>query len=381
MSRTGQMDAAGAALAYPRGARRRFFGYAAEDLAVLPLWANSEAPEAIEGVARLQAESWGLVSRQDTSAVAAEPILKQDHRVLLGVRSLVTGRASNRIPASQPPTDLHAAAEFLPLPPNHAVIYRELGRFVLAITQNGRLIFLEPFTATRLDEEAAGEFNRLLLQLQFQGLAEDLDGMVLWTKEAVAPGFAHALGFVPAQAGRPDPALPKAQPVNLVPGVVRAARAARERASRWRKRIGWGVLLSILAALGLAGLSAYELWSKQVLTEELESLSPRAREIEAWREQWLSIAPAVDRETTGLEVLRALQSLPEAGPVVLEKFEWNPQTVTIRGAAGAPRAALQFLDAVNGSEALGRYAWTFDSPDIQGDGSAQFELKGDLVQP
>jgi len=69
------------------------------------------------------------------------------------------------------------APRLLPLSDGRIVIWKELGKFVTAITRNGKLIYHNVIASPRFDAKAAEEVVRWAKQFQFQGMVEPFRGL------------------------------------------------------------------------------------------------------------------------------------------------------------------------------------------------------------
>ena len=137
--------------------------------------------------------------------------------------------------------------------------------------------------------------------------------------------------------------------------------------------IGIGVIGLIISAV-LGWFS----WQRNALRDEVASLRPKAAQVEAMSERWASVAPAVDKEAFVLETLLAIQSLPAAQTISLDKFEIREERISIEGTATSATRALRFLDALSGTENFAEYEWTFPQPtfDAGSTTAAKFEIEG-----
>ena len=212
-------------------------------------------------------------------------------------------------------------------------------------------------------------------QLSLLDMLNTVEGIMLWTPEGDAQSIADATGLGVDRAARPGPVFAENLSSQLEPRSARVARQRtqqRDRSRKILKMIGIGV-----GAIALV-ISAVFSWQRNGLRNEVANLRPQAAQVEAMSERWASVAAAVDKDEFVLETLLAIQSLPAAQSVSLEKFDLRDQRISIEGTAPSATQALRFLDALSGSADFADYDWSFPQPTFEGGAAsaAKFEIEG-----
>jgi hypothetical protein len=343
----------------------------------LPMWVRAPGEREMHQAAKLQLERAGLRARNEPQGIDFSLVEKSSD----GTNSLIlaqslTDRTPQLATSSAPPTDHLAAPFLLPLPPDHLTIWRELGRLVAAVTRNGKVVHFDALTSSGLDESAIQEVHRMAAQLSLLDMLDNVQGIVLWTTEGDAQQIADATGLPVDRALRPAPILPQSLRSRLEPRSAKLARELAQRRARKQKIFRNVALVVGAIALLAGGVLGWFSWQRSSLRAEVSDLRPQAAKVEAMRERWSAAAPAVDKDKFVLETLLAVQSIPAAQSVSLERFELTLKRISIEGSAAGATQALRFLDALSGSQQFADYEWTFPQPKIDG-ATAHFEIQGE----
>lgn len=185
-----------------------------------------------------------------------------------------------------------------------------------------------------------------------------------------------ALDASPVAARGPDaPALP-VPGCGLVPPALAAARS-RDRRQEWWLSAVTGALAVVLLGFGV--------WVWQVrsverataaLEQELLALAPELAEVGAVRGLWGPMERAMDPNATPVELFHRVQQLFPAEGIRLTEFEFTPERLLVAGEASSTAHALRLRDALQESDGLADYRWTFPPPEILEDGRATFVAEG-----
>ena len=133
--------------------------------------------------------------------------------------------------------------------------------------------------------------------------------------------------------------------------------------------------LATFVIIGLLLLTLNFLENRK-LKKELALLSPSAERVISIQNRWNEIATAVDPQHSYLETWRHLFSLPAIQKVELSRLDIAREGMAISGNSRSAKLALQFIEEVTSSVELGNFYWDYNPPEIDGSGSATFELKG-----
>ncbi len=378
LERSSEVSLAGDISELPAGEITLLFP--ARAVTALPMRVQTGDPALYADLVLLQGERMGL--RPDPLAgklVDYFPVERDDERsTLLAV--FLKSPVAGELPARSP-VGFDVLARCFRVEGNAICLWRELGRWVFAVFDHGRLLF---FQATAVDaavpdEALAREIQLSLMQLSMQGLSLRPARIELWTSAtSVDPAGLKAVFDLPVQVlGRPQPVLP--DPVSrLLPEDVRAARDLARR----RQWIRLGVAGAAALYLLIAGWLAFGIWKKSSDAAELERLAREAApEGEAYAlhmKKWLELADAIDRDHSPVEVLLQIQNcLPPQGGVRLELAEVSANNILLRGSA--PESQLQAISrfSINLTKhsGLSRYQWEVPEAN-QGTAGWKFEYRG-----
>ena len=258
------------------------------------------------------------------------------------------------------------------------MVWKELGKFVTAITRNDRLVYHNVIAASRFDAKSAEEVLRWARQLQFQGIVEALQGLTLWTESAEPKEIEARTGLPVVVEPRPAPQFQAGASSAIVPSFVEELRRRELRKARIRKGLFAGSAVAGLALLGSIAASLLVLQQRREVLDRIADLSPAASDIQRIQQRWAEVAVAVDPDQSPLELMLLIHRLPSAGQVTIHRFERNRQRLLLNGRATSPSEALKFLGAVSKSDQLSHYRWTYTQPLIAQDGTASFEIEGVL---
>ena len=342
----------------------------------IPIWVFAQNDEELRGAAQLHLEKDGLSRPEEPTGFDFERIQEQGTRVLIRIDALA--KADIKLSStSHPPDVVCLSPRLLPLPDGQLVVWRELGKFVAAITRNGKLIYHNVTSAPKFDGKLADEVIRWAKQFQFQGMIEPLEGLTFWA-DGADEGVEAKTGLPVLQEARPAPRFVVGSGSGIVPHFVQEIRRREAHRARVRQGLRAG---GILAGLVLIGFLAALVWShrKQArLLDRIATLSPAASEIEQIQARWDEVSAAVDPDRSPLELMLLIHSLPSANQVSLTRFERSRDRLGLKGRATSPSEALKFLGAISKSEELSNYQWTYTQPLIAQDGTATFEIEGIL---
>lgn len=354
---------------------RRVLGIPASWALILPAWLRGATPEQLRSVASLYLERMGVRTRHDTESMQVARLEEQPGATLVRIAAHREHGPSLADYSRLPDVSVLAPSAFSP-PSNSIVIWRELGRLVMAVTRGNRVAYYSQLSAAELDEHAVTEVLNVCVQLGFQQVTTAFTGVMLWTDEGNEAAIGQFTGLQVQRRPRPGPHLASSFRASIMPPDITAARLTE--ASRRKKRLA-GLTLAALASLCIAAVSCVTLWAshrRNALRDEIATLLPRASRIEAQKRQWEEAAPAVDPTRSPMEQLLQCMAAPSSSVVALSHFEMTPDLLVLRGRTETAAEALQFVQETRGSAAFASYDWEAAPPAIASDNSASFELKG-----
>lgn len=342
---------------------------------VLPAWLQG-AEAHLRDMAALHLERLGLTVTDLPNGLQVRPVAQRDGAFLVCMTALKEGHAP-LWDTGQLADEVLLSADCLPLPVDAIVIYRELGKLVLVITNGSEMVYASPLSSHDLDEHALGEVNHLCLQLAFQGVLGQVQNIILWLEEEGNLDQIKTVTGLPAlRMPRPAPLMPKLARSTLVPPEILKAREQAARSARTRMlalTAGFAVAAAVAVMAVLIAMATQE---RDLLRERVAELTPAASQVLDHKRSWLEAAPAVDPAHFPMQVLLECQVPKAAGEVSMTHFEWQPDRVLLRGRTPSPSLALQYAQEIQAVDGLMFYTWETPAPTIASDNSATFELKG-----
>ena len=346
----------------------------------IPLWVFAKNEDELRGAAQLHLEKDGLNRPEEPAGFDVEPILDQGNRVLIRIDALAKAEVQ-LAEASPPPDVISLSPRLLPLTDRQIFVWRELGKCVVAITRNGKLVYHNVIGSPKFDMKSADEVVRWAKQFQFQGIVEAFQGIMVWGAAADGPEIKARTGLTVVLEDRPEPRFLPGAGSRIVPQFVEEIRRRERRKARIRQCLRAGGILAGLAILGFVASVLWSMHTQSALLDRIASLSPAAAEIEQIQQRWSEVGFAVDPDQSPLELMLVVHGLPSASQVSLTHFERSRERLDLKGRATSPSEALKFLGAISKSEELSRYRWTYTQPLIAQDGTASFEIEGTLSTP
>lgn len=341
---------------------------------VLPAWLKGDAAH-LRDMAGLHLERLGVRTGASEQEMQVNRIDSDDSAHLACIVALKEEPAPLSS-MTQLPDDAASSPFCFALPDDAIVIWRELGRLVVAITSGQSLIYFSPLSAARLDENALSELNNICLQLGFQRVLGIVRSIVLWTDEGDADRIRLATGITTIREDKPAPQFPARSLSALMPADIITERVRQQKSARTRMMaLGAGGLVALAIAF-IALLTLFASRERATLLDKVAELTPRASKVEDHRKAWDEIASAVDPKRFPMEVLLRCMEPKSSGDVALVHFEMSGDRVILRGRTPSSSIALQYAQEIKGLESLNAYAWETPPPQMHSDDSATIELKG-----
>lgn len=352
------------------------------DVSALPFLAPTSDDSLLNDLAEMHIERLGMRPAADAG------ILTDTFRV--GTR----GENSLLLPVVlAPPPEGHLpkrapqafdiSARCLPLPSEGVVVWRELGRWVFAVSENGQPMHFQSLASTELDEDAGREIRLSLSQLELQGLLESTPRhCFVWAErnqsspsQGVLDALGSGFGGTARVVEKPTPVIP-ARTSQLLPADVRAERVARRQKQQVRTAVAV-VLLAYLGGIGYAVWTLMEAKKEQATAEKrYEEIAPSLEGIDAHKRKWDELAPVVEVEHWPLELLLNCSKARPGQGLRWERAEVvNQLNISATGDLELPSRMIRLqgmadeLDLVNNfnvnlqkSSALREYDWTMQPP-------------------
>jgi hypothetical protein len=220
----------------------------------VPIWVRTDEPSVIKNLVEMQLEKMGLkptsgigqlLDYQTVCVIESEPSSETQEGPVK--RSLILATVLN--PDYKHPLpktgskEFDVSARFLQMPGEHIVVWKELGRLVMAVDHEGELEYFEGLTSNKFDSAAVNEINCILLGLDGagpvsgdfkNGIANEISGAHIWLDEfdqSAKDEFEEVLGIKVTAGAKPDPFLPESTS-NLVPSEVVEQRVQQKKAQK-----------------------------------------------------------------------------------------------------------------------------------------------------
>jgi len=339
--------------------------FALRSVTSVPLRVMTTDAAMFEDLAALHAERLGLRAYPDAGQLSdlLEVAREAESTVLLSL--WLKPPAEGELPVAGPRAfDLSARA--FPVAGNAVAVWRELGRWVFSVHQDGRLLYTQATACDgeRPDGAFARELKLALMQLSLQGLDPRPQRIVVWSQDPARDLSALRDAFeLPVEIQeRPAPELPRVTS-KLLPEDVRAARRELQRRQRIRMAITTVAVLYLALVLWLA----FGLWrdARRVssMEEQARQAAPEAEAYAAHMKKWLELADAIDLDRSSVEVLlRVADCIPPQGGLRLSTADIDPYKVTLVGEAPELQAVNRFNLKLKKQPGLTRYEWSTPEP-------------------
>ena len=357
---------------FTKEASKHILALPAVSVWVLPAWLKGES-NYLKDMASLHLERMGVRTSGHEQGMVLDSLEEKDgsHLVrIIALKDHLTPLADHKIV----PAECRLSAACYPLPANSIIIWRELGRVVMAITAGPRLVYFTPLSSNQLDGNAVAEINHICLQLSFQRVLKEVSGIVLWMEDGDAEKLHRATDLPVSVQDKPLPRLAggtsKLMPLDLIEVQQSKATSARQRLMALSA--GFVVAACIAVFAFLIGKVSRE---RDELLEKVAAMTPRASKVEGQKSAWMEAAPAVDPEGSPMETILRLMEPAASGQITLTELEWTPKDVVLRGRAPEISPALKYMQEIKDTESLMAYAWEPGTPEI-GENGAAFEVKG-----
>lgn len=346
-----------------------------------PFWAGVEDESLIPDIVEMRLEANGTKLELGPGQHYDYLILdRQEERSLLMPILLAEGKTIELPKGDAQHFDI--SPNFLALPRNHLVLWRELGRWVAVTTRQGKPAYFQALNTTDIDAEAILELKCDLLQLHSQGIIEELSGIVVWShalSEESRALLEAELEMNVLTEERPHPLLPET-PLDLLPNQVAANREAAARRQKIRNVVSLAALTYVCILLSFAG---YFYWKKQEVRQldaTVADLRGQVGWIEPTANRWNALVDAISVDRFPIELfLRVLEDVPDSGMRLLD-IDVNADRVLLEAEAVNRSIANRYISQLKDNPALKDYKW--DHPPFKEDGKTRivtFELKGSYL--
>jgi hypothetical protein len=335
-----------------------------KSITAVPMRVSSDDEALFPDLAALHAERLGL--RPDPMAGQLTDIFivrrEPENTAILSV--LLRSPGEGDLP-TRGPKEFEISARALPLTGDSLAIWKELGRWVFALTQNGNLAYCQATSVSTSvpQDDLIREVRLALIQLSLQGIEISPTKAFVWTSEETpnAP-LAAAFGIPVEISPRPAPVLPDPRS-KLLPADVRSAR----RAALQRRNLMLGIAAVAAIYVGALGWLGYGLWKSssetKALLVEANAAAPEIAAFTTHREKWDELSLVVETAYAPIDILsRVARCIPPNTGLRLRTADISASEIKVLGEASQPGPVNQFSLKLNQSNDLTDYTWTTPPP-------------------
>ncbi len=371
------------------------YAFPVHSVFAVPIWAGTDDPAMLDSLVDIQLERVGLkpepgdgvaldyriVSAADGAAATLENVLEgAPGKRHLALATVINPNFVHPLPKSGC-RGFDVSPRFLLLPGNHIIIWKELGRLVMALTRGGQLVYFQGLTAEELDIDTVREIKCVLLGLEGQGVVGEPAGIHLWFDEiddAAGALLQAETGLDAIVTPRPDPVLPQ-QLSNLLPVEIAVRRMAQKRASKFRA-IAMALAACYLAVLGWYFFDYFKTVKlEHQLVARSQDLS-KAEWMRPFRTRWEALGPVTSGDRYPSEILHRCTASVPAKDVRFSSFSIQNGDVLIIGECRDPNAGRKFGTELFKNSLLKDFDWVWlQRPTIdtkRKDGTASFRIQG-----
>jgi hypothetical protein len=289
---------------------------------------------------------------------------------------------------SPSPSAFDISARFFPMAKDAITLWRELGRWVFAVSSHGKLTYFQSLSGERLSGETIRDVYLALTQLGLQGVNLELRKAVVWTSGSSSDpsddevqAFGRQLGAEVMVEARPNPLMPESIS-KLIPADARSEKRVKDKRQK-RK-----VLIAAVLVLYI-GLATYFGYQYMQLTNSLKKQDAMIGEVRIkhadialFNADWQQLAAAVDSQRWPLQLLyRTATMIPPKQGLRFKVFEASRERILIQGEASDLKATSSYAEKIRRS--LKDYEWSL--PPAEDDRKTnrwkfnyEGKLKGDL---
>lgn len=336
-----------------------------KSLTAVPMRVTSEDDALFTDLAALHAERLGIRPDPMAGQLSDVFVVARDGENTALLSVFLRSPADGELP-TRGPKGFDISARALPMTGETLAIWKEFGRWVFAVSHQGKLVYCQATAvdAAQPDAALAREIRLSLMQLAMQGLNFQPPRIIVWSAmenldtSALKSAFNARIEHSP----RPAPMLP--EPLSkLLPADVRAAR----RAARRRRNITLTVSAAALVYLGLIGWAGYGLWqgtaeSRKLLAQAAE-VAPEGEAYALHIAKWDELAPAIELAQSPVDILHRIATcIPPNSGLRLKTAEISANEIRLIGEAPQLQAVNSFSLNLSKNNELARFVWQTPEP-------------------
>lgn len=331
----------------------------------LPLQVPTNDASLFEDLAATHAERIGI--RTDPFAGQLNDIFpiseSAEHSVFLSV--ILRNPQPEELP-NKSPKAFDISPRSFEVEGNTLSLWRELGQWVFAFHQQGKLIYSQATSviAPSPDSDLLREIRIALIQLTMQSIPIAPEKAIIWSSDPnLSTAFlAETLSIKAEVSPRPAPSVPH-KISKLLPDDVRAAR------KQARKRRQIQIAVAAMLCLYLAGIAylSYDLWKVRSNTNKILSqanaLAPQSETYAKHIAKWDELAHCIDATHNTIDILnRIARCVPPNSGLRLRTADISATEIKLQGEAPQLQAVNQFSLNLKRNNELLAFQWQTPEP-------------------
>jgi len=369
----------------PKG--RLLMGFPVREALAVPFKVQTEDEAMFDDLAAMHLEKIGI--RPDLDAGRLTDVFpaghEDGHSTLLNV--VLAAPEDGTMPPSAP-SEFDISPRFFPLPGNAVTLWRELGRWVFAISTEGHLTYFQSLSGDDLGVDAVRDIRLALSQLSLQGVSLEMDHATVWVtghssdpSGDVIQSFGKSLGAEIVSEPKPRPILPENMS-KLVPADVRAEQRMKAEKQK-RNLLIAAALLVYLGLIAYFGYGYFKLNKElQAQEKELKNVNLAHADIGLFTQDWEDLSFLVEDRNWPLTALYRITAIippSQNKDLRFKEFDASNQRVYVDGEATDIKQASAYGEKLKKS--LPEYEWK--APVIGSDAKTnrwKFRFEGNLLE-
>lgn len=348
----------------------------------VPVWVSTDNEDDIESLVELHLERTGLkptdgdgklLDYSIVSVIEVEPTEGSEEsnaKKNLVLATVLNPEYRHPLPKGGS-KEFDISGRFLKLPGDHIIVWKELGRLVMAVTHEGRVEYFEGLTSKEFNSSAVNEILCIILGLdgagplsgEFnKGISDELSGAYVWLEDvndSVVSEFKEVLGLDVSVGSRPDPTLP-VETSKLVPVQVAQLRQKQKKLEKLKYVILSCSAVYILAVAFLS-IGYFSIKSEADDTKaQVEAIKANVDWIPDFEDKWNALKPTLDSNVFPAQLLHLATNAMPPEDLRFTGFRVNNGVMTIEGQSKDTNAAYAFYKTLSEAQGLKEnYKWAW----------------------
>ena len=343
------------------------YGFPVTAAYAIPIWASTADEDLLGSVVDMQLEKLGMRPETIAGKLIDYTVVDREEAQTLTLATVLDSSFKHELPKGGA-REFEASPALFYLPENQLVLWKELGKLVVAITRRDMLVYFQGLTASRVDAGVVHELNCLIMQLGMQKVVEQIDGVTLWTNdidEGVSDLLSETFECKVLHQKRPAPVLPLKHST-LLPTEVALDRIEAKKRQKIKNAL-------LMAGLVYCAVAAFFVARYLIDLREVNEL----KRVAATKQHYFDLVPRVQRmwgvamETMDVDrypieifyrVTEALRGLGALDQVNFDSFNISSDKVAIAGMAKDAATAIRYQQKIQDHKDLQDFEWKIPSP-------------------